>query len=145
MDHVKAIGIKWTFTIVILLSLLTIFEAATFQQILLISLIVTGVTYVVGDLIVLPSFGNIVTTIIDFGLAFLSVWMLSALFIEQTATIVLIAAGAAYFFSMCEALFHAYMKEKVLPKKRGIVIPFPNMRLQTEFSEEMHPKKEDKE
>lgn len=145
MEHVKAIGIKWIFTIIILLSLLAIFEAATFQQILLISFILTGVTYIVGDLMVLPALGNIVTTIIDFGLSFLSVWMLSALFIEQSATVVLIAAAAAYFFSMCEALFHAYMKERVLPKKQGIVIPFPNMQLQTEFSEEIYPKKEDKE
>ena len=145
MGHVKAIGIKLVFTMVILLSLFAMFDTITFQQVLLISFIVTGVTYIVGDLLLLPSVGNIITTIIDFGLFFLSVWILAALFIEQTATIVLASAIAAYFFSVCEALFHAYMKEKVLPKKLGVVIPFPNMRLQTEFSKELYSNKDDKE
>ena len=145
MEHLKAIGIKWIYTTIILLSLLAMFDAITLQQILIISFIITGVTYIVGDLMVLPSLGNLITTIIDFGLIFLSVWMLVALFLEQTATIVLVSAAVAYFFSMCEALFHAYMKERVLPKKRAVVIPFPNMQLQTEFSKELFPKKDDKE
>lgn len=145
MEHLKAIGIKWIFTTIILLSLLAIFDGITITQILIISFVVTGITYVIGDLWILPVFGNIITTIVDFGLIFLSVWMLTSFFIEQTAAVVLISAAIAYFFAFCEALFHAYMKEKVLPKKKGVVIPFPRMGLQTEFSKEIHPDKDKKE
>ena len=141
MGHLKAIGIKWIFTTIILLSLLAIFESISFQQILMMSIVITGIAYIVGDLILLPVYGNLIATIADFGLAFLSIWMLSSFYIAQAVPIVLVSVAAAYFFSFCEALFHIYMKEKVLQIRQADIIPFPksNMRLQTEFSKEIYP------
>src|SRR5690625_795865 len=113
MRHVKALAIKWGFTTIILLSLLVIFEGITLQQIFIISLFVTGATYLVGDLLILPTFNNLITSIIDFGFAFLGIWLLTGMFIEQTTALVIISAAAAYLFTFCEAIFHIYMNEKV--------------------------------
>ncbi|MHA6253483.1 YndM family protein [Oceanobacillus sp. CAU 1775] len=142
MSHLKAIGIKFVFTTIIVLSFLGIFQEMTLQQIITISVVITGVTYVFGDLLILPTFNNVVASIIDLGVAFLSVWLLTSFFIGQSVSVVLISASIAYAFTFCEAVFHIYMKEKVLPKKKGVLIPFPAMRYQTEASKEIHPDKE---
>jgi len=146
MGHLKALGIKWIFTTIILLSLLAIFDSISISQILMMSIVVTGIAYIIGDLILLPVFGNLIATIADFGLAFTSIWLLSSLYIGQVGPIVLIAVAAAYFFAFCETIFHIYMKEKVLSIKQADIIPFPkpNMRLQTEFSKEIYPDSEKK-
>jgi hypothetical protein len=145
VEHVKAIVIKWLFTITVLLSLLAIFESASLGQIVLLSIILTAVTYFVGDLILLPVFGMIAAAIADFGLAFMIVWLLAGASIGQSVELVVISFTIAYFIAMCEGLFHAYMRERVLPKKQAAVIPFPNRRFQTEASEEISPDKDKKE
>lgn len=142
MQHMKAIGIKGVFTTIILLSFLGIFQGITISQIITISIIITGITYLIGDFIILPTFNNLIASIVDFGLAFLSVWLLTEFFTGQTTSLVILSVAIAYIFTFCEALFHIYMQEKVLPKKGGVLIPFPNMRYQTETSEEIQPDKE---
>lgn len=142
MQHMKAIGIKGVFTTIILLSFLGIFQGITISQIITISIIITGITYLIGDFIILPTFNNLIASIVDFGLAFLSVWLLTGFFTGQTTSLVILSVAIAYIFTFCEALFHIYMQEKVLPKKAGVLIPFPNMRYQTEASEEIQPDKE---
>ncbi|WP_156288587.1 YndM family protein [Oceanobacillus salinisoli] len=138
MRHVKALGIKFLITAVILYSLLTIFETATLMEILFISLLVTGTAYVIGDLIILPRYGNLIATIADFGLAFAAIWILSAIFIYGATPIATVSAFCAFFIAISEALFHIYMNEKVLKKEedRRDTYTFSDRRLQTEFSEE---------
>lgn len=143
MAHAKALGIKWLFTTVILLSFLAIFESISFGQILLISFVLTVITYIAGDILLLPMYGMFVAAIGDFGISFVAVWMLAAAVIGQSTALVLATAAVAYFFVLCEGLFHVYMKEYVLPKKQAVIIPFPTMRYQTETSEELQPDKND--
>lgn len=145
MVHLKALGIKWLYTVAILFSLLAIFDNFTFGQVIILSLILTGISYVVGDLMILPAIGMVGAAIADFGLSFLIVWFMSGVYIGQSGAIVLASLTAAYFFALCEGLFHAYMRERVLPRKQAAVIPFPNMNLQTEASEELYPEKKDTE
>ncbi|WP_158591816.1 YndM family protein [Oceanobacillus halophilus] len=138
MRHMKALAIKFIFTAVVLYSLLTIFEAASLTEILLISLLVTGIAYLIGDLVILRRFSNLVATIADFGLAFAAIWLFSSFFIYAASPIVTVSAFSAFFLAISEALFHIYMNEKVFEKEddRRDDLTFTKSRLQAEFSEE---------
>lgn len=137
MNHLKAIGIKFIITSIVVLSILSIFGDATIGELLFISLLLTGLAYLIGDLFILPRMGNLVATIADFGLAFFSLWALGYMFLERTSALITASLFAAVFIALSEALFHAYMENKVLQKNdekqsRQQLRP----RYQTEFAEE---------
>lgn len=146
MAHLKALGIKVCFTLPILL-LFTLFESATFGQILLITIILTSISYLIVDLFLLPTFGFISAAILDFGLAFFTVWFISTGFIGQSPAVVIVSLFVACLFTLCERTFHKYMKNIVLRKKQAVIIPFPNMdyQTQTEASEDIFPNKDNRE
>lgn len=141
--HLKTLGIKLIFTTIILLSVFGIFESFAVSSILLMSLIVTCTLYIIGDLLILPNYRNFIVALIEFGLAFIAVWALAAALAGPSVPIVLASAGAAYFFTFCEIIFHVYVKDKILLKKQAEIIPFPYSKLQTELSEEMYQKSAD--
>jgi len=79
MDHAKALVIKFVAISIVLLSILSIYDTSTLGGILLISLFVTGVAYFLGDLFILPRYGNLIAIIADVALTFISVWLLGML------------------------------------------------------------------
>jgi len=114
MRHAIALLIKFAAIATVLFSLLGIFYNATLGEILSIAIITTLVAYVLGDLFLLPRFGNLVATIADFGLAFLAVWALGSILIEQTFDILTASFFAALAITVVEAFFHIYMANRVL-------------------------------
>lgn len=139
MEHVKALGIKFIVISIVLFSILSSFYTATLGNILVISLLVTGVAYVVGDLFILPRLGNLIATIADLGLAFIAVWMLSELFFVADYGIVTASLFSALLIACSEAIFHLYMNRKVLQSEEEIFVKNRNTNvgnLQTEFAEE---------
>lgn len=137
MRHSLAILIKYVVIAIVLFSILPIFSTASLTEIFIISLLVTGTAYVIGDLYILPKFGNVIATIADFGLATVSIWGFSAIFIGQGFRVLTAALFGSVFIALSEALFHVYMKEKVLTKTETVrkKVNFPT-NLQTEFAEE---------
>ncbi|MRH44680.1 DUF2512 family protein [Aquibacillus halophilus] len=138
MDHVKALGIKFIVIAIVLFSILAIFNNASLTNILIISILVTGVSYLIGDLFILRRYGNLIATVADFGLAFISVWLLSTLFFQVEYGIFSASLFIAFFISISEAIFHMYMQRIVFKQDKEIYI---NRRVlsnnfQTEFSEE---------
>jgi hypothetical protein len=141
MRHAIALGIKYILITVVLLSVLTIFNTALPSEIVLISLIITLATYVIGDLFILPRFGNLVTTIADFVMLVPAIWLVSEFFIRATTGNILMAAiFSSVFIAIGEALFHAYMENRVLTRHQDEVKYFNENvaanRLRTEFAEE---------
>ncbi|TYR81617.1 DUF2512 family protein [Priestia megaterium] len=138
LRHTKALLIKFALVAVVLFSILAIFDTSSFTEILFISLLVTGASYVIGDLFILPRFGNLVASIADFGLFTASIWFLCLSFIGSGFPILIVSVSAAMSIALGEVLFHAYMKEKVLTKTENepTRISFSPNRFQTEFSEE---------
>lgn len=140
MRHITALVIKFIIVATVLFSILTIFEVVNLTEIFLSSILVTGLAYVIGDLFILPRYGNAVASIADFFLATGSVWLLNFIFIGQAAgslPVFAASAFAGFLIALCEALFHIYMKESVLEDTDT-----DNQRnttpthLQTEFSRE---------
>ncbi|RFB18792.1 DUF2512 family protein [Bacillus sp. HNG] len=137
MRHFKALGIKFIIIAIVLLSLFGIFRGASLGNLLLMSLLVTGISYLIGDLFTLPRMGNLFATLADFGLSFFSVWLLSYLFLENTSSLITASLTAAALITACEALFHAYMRSKVLEdENREQVRQQFHSSYQTEIAEE---------
>lgn len=136
MKHLKAIGIKFIAITIVMYSVLAGFYTATVGNIFLISILVTGLSYVLGDLFILPRFGNLTATIADFGLTFFSLWVLTSLFFQTDYGIVTASLFSAILVSSTEAIFHLYMQSKVLHNEdEALYIPDVN-RYQTEYGEE---------
>ncbi|AXF55229.1 YndM family protein [Salicibibacter kimchii] len=113
MNHVVALIIKFVMMTVILWLILGGFFGVSFGNIFWISLIMTGAAYLIGDLWILPQFGNVAGTLADFGLAFVGVWLLAALF-EPAGNFGWAAFFSAIIIAIGEIFFHMYMQNTVL-------------------------------
>ncbi|WP_138418469.1 YndM family protein [Aquibacillus sediminis] len=136
MNHFKTIGIKFLIIGTIVFSMFGIFGGASLTDMFIISLLVTAVAYVVGDLFILPRFGNLFATIADFGLAFLSLWILGLLFFAPEFGIVPTALFTAFFIACTEAVFHIYVNNQTPHDHDEIYLENRRMNAQTEFAEE---------
>lgn len=133
MEHMRALVIKFIFTAIVILSIYGIFYNAAISNLLWISLFVTGIAYLIGDLYILPRAGNILATIADFGLVFLSLLFLGNMVTELTVPILVSSFFASFLIAFCESLFHAYMQERVINTRQEI---YYSNQFQTEFAEE---------
>ncbi|PFJ17613.1 hypothetical protein COD67_17610 [Bacillus cereus] len=86
MKHIVALLIKYIAITAVLLIILGIFQGISIPRVLLISLFLTGATYLIGDLFILPKYRNPIATIADFGLSFFGVWLLACLFTNLNST-----------------------------------------------------------
>ncbi|MEC0037051.1 YndM family protein [Bacillus cereus] len=116
MKHIVALLIKYTAITAVLLIILGIFQDISIPRILLISLFLTGAAYLIGDLFVLPKYGNMIATIADFGLSFFGIWFLTYLLTNSdfTRNIGFSSFVAALIIGGIEVFFHIYMKKVVL-------------------------------
>ncbi|MBY0599025.1 YndM family protein [Bacillus bingmayongensis] len=116
MKHIVALLIKYTAISAVLLMILGIFQDISISRVLFISLIITGAAYLIGDLFILPKYGNTVATIADLGLSLVGVWALTYLLtdIDLTRNIGASAFWAAFLIGVIEVFFHIYMKKVVL-------------------------------
>ncbi|MED2749163.1 YndM family protein [Bacillus thuringiensis] len=116
MKHIVALLIKYTAITAVLLIILSIFKGISIPKVLLISLVLTGAAYLIGDLFILPKYGNMIATIADLGLSFFGIWLLISLFTDLDATrnIGVSSFIAALIIGGTEVFFHIYMKRLVL-------------------------------
>ncbi|WP_141493299.1 YndM family protein [Bacillus thuringiensis] len=116
MKHIVALLIKYTAITAVLLIILSIFKGISIPKVLLISLFLTGAAYLIGDLFILPKYGNMIATMADFGLSFFGTWLLTSLFtnLDATRNIGLSSFIAALIIGGTEVFFHIYMKKLVL-------------------------------
>ncbi|MCR6786927.1 MULTISPECIES: YndM family protein [Bacillus cereus group] len=116
MKHFVALLIKYTAVTAVLLVILGIFQGISIPRVLLISLFLTGAAYLIGDLFLLPKYGNMIATIADFGLSFFGIWLLTSLFtnLDSTRNIGFSSFLAALIIGGIEVFFHIYMQKLVL-------------------------------
>lgn len=101
---------------VVLGIILSIFTDIGFGNIMYISVAVTIIAYVIGDLLILASTNNTIATISDIGLAFVTIYLYNYLlgtyeisFWDSLIAAIIIGVG--------EWFFHKYFSENVLAKK----------------------------
>ncbi|MCM3585244.1 YndM family protein [Mesobacillus maritimus] len=139
MKHVWALLIKFTAIGTMLFPFLSIFNNASLMTILFITVVTTVVSYFLGDLYLLPKLGNFKSTLADFGLSFLLIWIISAVFINSTSDMLLTTLFSALLVAGVEPLFHLYMKTHIFSDSAESVIPgvYKGDLMMTEYSEEL--------
>ncbi|KAA6448921.1 DUF2512 family protein [Bacillus atrophaeus] len=122
MVHVKALAIKGIMTIIVLYLVLGLGFNFTFGDTLLMTIVLGVVSYLLGDLYVLPKWNNMIATVADFGLAFLVVWLMGMPLSMglSPGMLALAALFAAIVMAIGEYFFHFYMMSKELGKPRFI-------------------------
>ncbi|MCY8976727.1 DUF2512 family protein [Bacillus atrophaeus] len=122
MVHVKALAIKGIMTIIVLYLVLGLGFNFTFGDTLLMTIVLGVISYLLGDLYVLPKWNNMIATVADFGLAFLVVWLMGMPLSMglSPGMLALAALFAAIVMAIGEYFFHFYMMSKELGKPRFI-------------------------
>ncbi|MDN7246281.1 YndM family protein [Planococcus shenhongbingii] len=144
MNHVKALIMKFIMIAVVLLVILTGIYDVEFEKTLLISLVLTLIAYVLGDLMIFRKTGdgasnkqtgnnhaaghdrhedhkkrNMMATIADIVLSFLVIWLLGDALIENAEDIIQAALISALVIGAGEWFFHKYLDKNVFPEKDG--------------------------
>lgn len=145
MKHLTAMTIKFVSTLVLLYVILGLFYGMSFINVFLITLVLGVMSYLVGDMLILPKTNTIIATIADFGLAFPLLWLLTLnmTYGVRTFGISLIAAIGLTIF---EAFFHLYLKNTIIDSHDKVKInrrSLPQLQYSAENAEEFMPVKPD--
>jgi hypothetical protein len=113
MEHVRALILKVLMIGVITVLVLSLFRGIRPADSISIAIVITVVAYVLGDLLILPAYGNTAASISDGIIAFLITWLTPFVATNIPVTIgnalaVGILVGAAEWF------FHKYVARNVL-------------------------------
>lgn len=135
MDYLKVLGIKFVAISITVLSIYGIFQFATLTNLIVISLLTTVVSFLIGDLLILRKTGNLVASIADFVLAFATLWVLSTMFVSAGVPIAATSLLSAFFIACVEPFVHEYMLYNI-PAYRHVLKKREPVDVQTEFAEE---------
>lgn len=117
MKHFRALIVKFFITSVVLEAVLWNLTALSFTSIIYIASAVTLISYLAGDVGILPVSNNTVATIADLVIAFVTIWLFNFVFTDVTITFsdaLIASAGIA----VGEWLFHKFVSREVLPSRR---------------------------
>ncbi|GIN12739.1 hypothetical protein J26TS2_26060 [Shouchella clausii] len=110
MKHVKALAVKGIMTLVFLYVILGFGFGLSFWDVFVITIILGGITYWLGDILILPKITNIMATVADLGVAFFLIWLLGiALAPIAPGTMAGAAAISAIAIAVGEYFFHIYL------------------------------------
>jgi len=129
MDHLKALVIKFVMMAVVLGIVLTGIYDGEFEDTLLISLVLTVLAYVIGDLMIFRKAGddhdrnadhvkrNTIATISDFVLSFLVIWLMGKALFTDESDVLAGALISALIIAAGEWFFHKYLDRHVFHEK----------------------------
>lgn len=129
MDHVKALVIKFVMIALVLGVVVTGIFDGEFEDTLLISLILTILAYVLGDLMIFRKAGNdhdrnsdqvkrnTIATISDFVLSFLVIWLVGKSLFTDDSDVLTAAVISALIIAVGEWFFHKYLDRHVFVEK----------------------------
>jgi hypothetical protein len=110
MQHGKALLIKGLLTLVVLYLVLGLGFGMSFVNVLITTLVLGAISYLVGDLGVLPKNGNMVATISDLGLTLVVVWIMGVILTGiDMGTLAGAALISAVILAVGEYFFHHYI------------------------------------
>jgi hypothetical protein len=116
LRHGLALLIKTTMVVAVLLAFLSLMNNYAFGPTILLALLVVGISYVIGDLWILPMSNNMVATVADIGLSTAKIWLIGPFILGagvpfSLAFITSLVLGAGEWF------FHKYMSTAVLTER----------------------------
>ncbi|ASN06454.1 YndM family protein [Virgibacillus necropolis] len=138
MKYITALVIKFILTTGVLLMILGAVFEVSFADILITSLVLTGASFIIGDLYVLPKIGNVGAAMVDFALALAGVWVLGSFLFEGPIPLGSASLLSAIGIAIGELLVHWYMKKQFMTGQ-ATMPGYYDRNLQTEFSDELEP------
>ena len=127
--HVSGLIVKFLMCTVILYLVLGLIFGDSLTTVLLLSAVVTLVSYIVGDLIVLPLVArstkgawipNLVATALDFFLAYGAIRYVGANFIDSRLDWTSRALYSAIIIAIGELFFHHYLRDKIIGSEETV-------------------------
>ena len=116
MKNLTNLVLKTAMNLILLLLLIPVFGRSTWTQTLITGLVLIVISYIVGDLWVLPKFGNIAAVIADFVVFVLGIWAMT----EALPQFVMNSSGywgIALALAAGEWFFHQYLLATKAPQK----------------------------
>jgi hypothetical protein len=145
LKHILALIIKFVLVAIVVFSIFSSFENVTLANGIFVSILITGIAYVIGDLMILRRFGNLTATLADFALAFLALF-LYGVFLDLPIGHAGNAAGfSALFIAFGEAFIHYYLINRIFGEPEYTDEDGPHVRevltkkLRTETADEVFP------
>ena len=120
MKHIIALTVKFVMTAVVAEIILGLYSNLSMREILLISLAITGITYLIGDLLILYVLSNAAAAVGDAGMCWLIIYLSNYIWPDRTVSLIS-ALAAAVIIGIGEIFIHAYV-EKYIFKKAGLNI-----------------------
>lgn len=114
MKHVINLFMKFILFFVILYVVQSVINGSSVNSVLTISISLTILSYLIGDLWILPSMGNTVATLVDFILAFIGIWVIGNTWISPFYPWASIALTSAVIIAVGEWFFHKYIVRRVV-------------------------------
>ncbi|GLY09399.1 YndM family protein [Pseudobacillus badius] len=113
MEHVKALLIKFVVVTAAVWVIMGAFYGIDLGEILTISILLTIAAYILGDLFVLPRYGNMTAVAVDFGLAYIGIWIIGSAVINENISLGWASFWTAAVIASAEVLFHFYLMRSV--------------------------------
>ncbi|MGE5583906.1 MAG: DUF2512 family protein [Bacillota bacterium] len=117
MKNTLNLLMKTALTLIILFLLIPIFGKSTWTQTIVTGIILVLLSYIAGDLWILPKYGNMPALIADFVLAAAVIWLM----MKALPHFVLTSGGVwvtALVLALGEWLFHLYLQATHAPGKK---------------------------
>lgn len=109
MKHLEALLIKFAFLSIVLELVFLNFSGLTFGRVLFVALTVTVLAYIIGDVLILPRTSNLVASLVDFGLAFVTLFVFGLIYNKSgIAFITVLLASIAV--AVCEWIYHIVLR-----------------------------------
>lgn len=120
MNHLITLVIKYVMIAVVSEIVLGVYSNLSIKEILLLSLAVTVITYLIGDLLILYVFNNSVAAVADAGLCWMIIYLANYMWPARDVPL-LTALAAAAVIGVGEVFLHIYVEKNILhhgPKDR---------------------------
>ncbi|MEW6458698.1 MAG: DUF2512 family protein [Bacillota bacterium] len=116
MEHVRSLVIKFVIYAAILSVAMWVVAQLPITAALVTALIVAVLTYVIGDLWLLPNYGNIVSSFVNAVMAGVAIWLVFlGLFPPAPAVFVILVA--AVLIGIADYFYHQYLKDALFREK----------------------------
>lgn len=138
MKYFASFVLKFVIVFFILWLLLGWIFDINFGNILLISIIVTIVSFIT-DMTILPKTGNTIASILDFIVIIALVWFFGAFLFEEDVSEPSVALVSSLAITICEVIYHRYLRNFVFEKVDDQRSVEPTRYLQTELAKEFDP------
>jgi hypothetical protein len=140
MSHLTVLLLKFVTCLVAFAVALDLFFDATMIDIVSFSLLVTIISYVIGDRIILPRLGNSNALVIDFFLTYTMVWIFGSVLLESYVQIGWGSLLSALLITGAEVIVH-----RILLKNSDVTVQHksgfnPKLAYGMEMAEEQNPR-----